>query len=405
MMFSLLGAYSAAAAALVVAIAAMSDYYWSTKQELWFYSLYAFGIGASGGRRSDAASWGQIARTGSLYSLIKAWPDSKFERFFKVSRSTFKRIVREVKKDPSVKHHYGITGTGKKRRGCPPKFKLRRIVMATLFRLTTSLRVEHVGDFFGMSGTQTHHNTWLIINALNKVKRQWIVWPDPARRAEVKSGFKGIYGLQGCIGAVDGVHMPVTTNFWTGETENLEAEHVNRHGTHSIMMQGIVDHQRRFTNISVGWPGSVNDARVWKCCSVSKHAKNAFAANEYVIGDSAYPCCSYCIPPYSRKGNLAAEKKEFNHKHSSTRVVVEHSFGMLKGRFKVLKHLQCSLDNAPKIITACVVLHNIAREEADEYLLGQNLPHPKNPHHPLPEDHKQAGRAHRDRLMRLITKK
>ena len=39
--------------------------------------------------------------------------------------------------------------------------------------------------------------------------------------------------------------------------------YINRKGFHSIQMQGICNHNRKFIDIFIGYPGSVHDARVF----------------------------------------------------------------------------------------------------------------------------------------------
>ena len=63
---------------------------------------------------------------------------------------------------------------------------------------------------------------------------------------------------------------------------------------------------------------------------------------------------------------------------SQTRMVVENSFGRLKGRWCCLhKRLDCETDRAPVMVGACCVLHNICKinnEEFNENMLdNENL--------------------------------
>lgn len=84
----------------------------------------------------------------------------------------------------------------------------------------------------------------------------------------------------------------------------------------------------------------------------------------YLLGDSAYPCNKYLITPYKDNGHLTRAQIQFNIKLSSGRVRIEHTFGILKQRFRQLYY--CKLRGIKKLchfIRACCVLHNIANED------------------------------------------
>lgn len=82
-----------------------------------------------------------------------------------------------------------------------------------------------------------------------------------------------------------------------------------------------------------------------------------------MLGDSAYPCTQHLVTPYKDNGHLTRTQKNFNIKLSSGRVFVQHSFGMLKQRFRQLYY--CKLKGIKKLchfIRACYVFHNLANE-------------------------------------------
>lgn len=89
-------------------------------------------------------------------------------------------------------------------------------------------------------------------------------------------------------------------------------------------------------------------------------------SNTHILGDSAYKCTNYVLTPYRDNGHLSRVQKNYNYKHSATRVYIEQCFGLLKGRFRILKHVNIyNTEFIPKLIIACCVLHNICIEQRD----------------------------------------
>ena len=61
---------------------------------------------------------------------------------------------------------------------------------------------------------------------------------------------------------------------------------------------------------------------------------------------------------YPDSGRLNQQQKTFNYRLSHARVVVEHAYGRLKGRWRCLqKRLDISVYDVPKYVAACVMLH------------------------------------------------
>ena len=66
------------------------------------------------------------------------------------------------------------------------------------------------------------------------------------------------------------------------------------------------------------------------------------------------------ITTFKDNGHLSRLERNFHFKLSHSRVKVEHAFGLLKENFRRLIHLtQVQVENIPKVVTACCVLHNI----------------------------------------------
>lgn len=59
-----------------------------------------------------------------------------------------------------------------------------------------------------------------------------------------------------------------------------------------------------------------------------------FPNNSHLLGDAAYTIHEHLLPPYRDNGYLSDRQKNFNFYHASARMVIERSFGLLKGRVR-----------------------------------------------------------------------
>ena len=137
-------------------------------------------------------------------------------------------------------------------------------------------------------------------------------------------------------------------------------------------MQAVADHRYCFTNIYIGWPGSVHDARVFKNSDLYIKGQNGsldpttdkiingVKVPLVVLGDPAYPLLPWLMKPYTDNRRLTPAARTFNYRLSQARIVVENAFGRLKGRWRcLLKRNDAQLQHIPHVIAACVTLHNI----------------------------------------------
>ncbi|XP_050817068.1 uncharacterized protein LOC127054830 isoform X2 [Gopherus flavomarginatus] len=165
-------------------------------------------------------------------------------------------------------------------------------------------------------------------------------------------------GFPNCGGAIDGTHIPILA------PEHQGTQYINHKGYFSMVLQALVDHKGRFTNIHVEWPGRVHDAHVFRSTALFKLLQqgNYFPDQRttvgdvempiVILGDPAYPLMPWLMKPYT--GSLDSGQELFNYRLSKCRMVVECAFGCLKARWRTL--LTCSnlsQTNVPFVIAAC----------------------------------------------------
>ena len=92
-----------------------------------------------------------------------------------------------------------------------------------------------------------------------------------------------------------------------------------------------------------------------------------------IIGDAGYTQSEWMLVPLPGR-NLQGINEAYNHKQSSTRIIMERAFGRLKGVWRILYKPMWKLDEAllPKLVYVCCILHNILlehNENVDEDVL------------------------------------
>lgn len=201
-----------------------------------------------------------------------------------------------------------------------------------------------------------------VLNFLLSLMKIYISWPTQERKRMISENFKAKQNIRNIIGAIDGSHVRINRPLEDEET------YVNRKQYHSLIIQAICDHSKMFIDVCCGEPGSLHDARVLRRSSLFRKAQTPNYFGEYfLLGDSAYPALNWLVTPFKDNGCLTEEQKIFNFKLSSTRMVIEHAFGLLKGRFRRLLHISnFDVNICKKIIMACCILHNICITQKDD---------------------------------------
>jgi len=75
----------------------------------------------------------------------------------------------------------------------------------------------------------------------------------------------------------------------------------------------------------------------------------------------------WIVTPFKDYGDLTEEQTDFNIRVSSSRVVVEQAFGILKSRFRYIRGIMRLRDVqfAARLVVACCVLHNVCIRNGD----------------------------------------
>jgi len=223
-----------------------------------------------------------------------------------------------------------------------------------------SSSLGHIATKFGVSEGAVENATTRVLSALNELSPVWIKWPDAQERHKIGSSMASTY-FPKCIGFIDGSDA----TFYRAPQDDKQT-YWSRKKKYCMQFQIVCDPSKLIRNLFTGYPGSVHDAKVYASSPVLSLVHTYFSPDEYILGDSAYPNSNTLIVPFRRKlGGHPPNQRKFNRQLAGQRVAVEHTIGILKGRFQSLQGLRVNVNKAlghRKVcnwIEACAVLHNI----------------------------------------------
>ena len=219
---------------------------------------------------------------------------------FRVSRETFLYICDQLK-----------GAVGRKDTRFRKAVSVRQRVAITLCILASPCEYGTVSHLFGLARCTVCCIVKDTCRAIVTVLLpKYVKFPVADKLKETVKGFLDKWGIPQCAGSIDGSHIPVLP-----PTMN-HTDYYNRKGFYSVNVQAVVDHNLLFTDLYIGWPGNVHDARVlvnsalYSRCSSKEWLKGdtVRVGNSqlptFLIGDSAYPLLPWLLKPFSMVMNL-----------------------------------------------------------------------------------------------------
>lgn len=319
---------------------------------------------------SDDSEREERSKCENFCEVIEGYSESEFKAHMRLRRSTvefligtlwtyFSFVVHEITITIVLSEKYASSAEPRTncggRESVPPKKK----VFIYIWYVSNTVTFRQLANLFGVSSS----TAWAVVKSVSgwliTIGHEYIKWPQGTAACDAKRKFEAKCGLPGVIGAIDCTHIRIKA-----PEENKE-NYFDRKHTYSLVLQAVVDADKRFTDVTCGEPGSLHDSRVLRrsnlFATAQSEPESLFPNDTFILGDSAYAATSWLVPPFKDYGNLSESQRNFNKLHSSTRIVVENAFGLLKTRFRRLLHFteQTNLCFVVNIIVSACILHNI----------------------------------------------
>ncbi|KAL4023038.1 hypothetical protein IC575_016786 [Cucumis melo] len=181
-----------------------------------------------------------------------------------------------------------------------------------------------------------------------------------------------------CLGALDGTYIKVNVPV------SDRARYRTRKGEVATNILGACDTKEDFFYVLAGWEGSTAVSRILRD-ALSRPNGLKVPKGYYYLVDVGYQNAEGFLAPYRGQHyhlqewrgakNAPSTSKEFlNMKHLSARNVIERAFGVLKGRWAILRgksyypvEVQC------RTILACCLLHNLINREMTDFDIEDNI--------------------------------
>ncbi|XP_031354778.1 protein ALP1-like [Photinus pyralis] len=283
-----------------------------------------------------------------------------FFQLFRLRKNTFYILLQELIK------YDRFCLIRKKYRGGNYPTDPEKCLLIFLWYLGHQDTLHGIADRFGVVSSTVMNIVNIFLYITNLLKTKYIVWPKNQEEFDyIVSGFKNYPGV---VGAVDGCHINVTV------PESQHESYADRYQQHSINLMGICSSGKIFTYVFIGYPGSAHDSRVFSASPlvsyIQRYGSQKFfpTPEHHLIGDSAFPLKQWIMTPFKKHNNLSSIEKRHNYLLSADRVCIENAFGILKGRFRRLKFINCySISKSVEIISASCVLHNFCYINHDKW--------------------------------------
>ncbi|KAK9273700.1 hypothetical protein L1049_018510 [Liquidambar formosana] len=181
------------------------------------------------------------------------YPEDEFKKAFRMGKATFDTICDELnsvvaKEDTTLRNAIPV----------------RQRVAVCIWRLATGEPLRLVSKRFGLGISTCHKLVLEVCSAIRTVLMpKYLQWPDEEALRRMKDEFESVAGIPNVVGSMYTTHIPIIApKISVAAYFNRRHTERNQKTSYSITVQGVVDPRGVFTDVCIGWPGSMPDDQV-----------------------------------------------------------------------------------------------------------------------------------------------
>lgn len=259
-----------------------------------------------------------------------------FERYFRISRGTFRRIS-------SIFTRPRVSGWAR---------ELELLIFLHWLAVGTSYRA--IANTFGIPRSTIHGVVYRYVNNFAGQLSMLIQPPQTeAKLRAVAEGFSELCSSES-FGAAAGVIDTCCITTALGET--------------SVLVQALCDSRGHFLDFSVGYPANMEPADVFRASPL--YEKASYPPQGYfLIGGEGYPCLMEPLTVLSpfRKPLQDEAEASFNAICNRALTVLHDALTQITGRWRLVfeRRLQTVRQRTAKVVAICAMIHNLCVDEGD----------------------------------------
>ncbi|KZV36514.1 hypothetical protein F511_15685 [Dorcoceras hygrometricum] len=285
------------------------------------------------------------------------FPEDEFKKAFRMGKDTFDLICNEL-----------TSVVAKENTMLRDAVPVRQRVAVCIWRLATGEPLRLVSKKFGLGISTCHKLVLEVCSAIrNVLMPKYLRWPDDDSITTIREDFEVMSGIPNVVGSMYTTHIPIIApKISVAAYFNKRHTERNQKTSYSITVQGVVDPRGVFTDVCIGYPGSMPDDQVLEKSTLFQRANAGFYNGVWIVGGSGYPLMDWVLVPYTQQ-HLTWTQHAFNEKIGEMLRVAKDSFARLKGRWGCLqRRTEVKLQDLPVVLGACCVLHNICELRNEE---------------------------------------